>query len=99
MHDWSRLSLTHHNKQDTYAMTHNLDVGYELQSSVLVSDINGSPIATPAKNLVTANGVHSSYQDTPAKQTHLNELTTRIEYLEQQGFDKPLIHIIDREAD
>lgn len=99
MHDWSRLSLTHHNKQDTYAMTHNLDVGYELQSSVLVSDINGSPIATPAQNLVTANGVHSSYQDTPAKQTHLNELTTRIEYLEQQGFDKPLIHIIDREAD
>src|SRR5699024_12748647 len=45
-----RSSLTHHNKQDTYAMTHNLDVGYELQSSVLVSDINGTPIATDRKS-------------------------------------------------
>ncbi len=99
MHDWSRLSLTQSNKKDTYAMTHNLDVGYELQSSVLVSDINGNPIATPAQNLITANGVHSSYQSDPQKQSHLNELTTRIEYLQQQGFDKPLVHIIDREGD
>ena len=99
MHDWSRIALTHSNKTDTYAMSHKTDVGYELQSSILVSDINGSPIATPAQNLITANSVHSSYQKTPTKQTHLNELTDRIEYLDQQGFDKPLVHIIDREAD
>ena len=75
-------------------MSHKTDVGYELQSSILVSDINGSPIATPAQNLITANSVHSSYQKTPTKQTHLNELADRIEYLDQQGVDKPLVHII-----
>jgi hypothetical protein len=30
MHDWSRLALTHSNKTDTYAMSYETDVGYEL---------------------------------------------------------------------
>lgn len=31
--------------------------------------------------------------------SHLDEVTTCIHYLEQQAFAKPLVHIIDREAD
>jgi len=32
-------------------------------------------------------------------QTHLDELTGRMGWLEDQGFALPLVHIIDREAD
>ena len=35
VHDWSPLSYKHANKPDTYAMTHQHDVGYDLQSSLL----------------------------------------------------------------
>ena len=38
MHDWSRLQYKHANKADTYAITHATDVGYDLQSSLIVSD-------------------------------------------------------------
>lgn len=45
VHDWSRLSYKHSNKADTYTVTHATDIGYDLQSSLIVSDQNGSPIA------------------------------------------------------
>ncbi|MEZ5534334.1 MAG: hypothetical protein R3F02_13070 [Thiolinea sp.] len=42
VHDWSRLNYRRHsNKSDRYPMTHETDVGYELQSSLLVSDTQG----------------------------------------------------------
>jgi hypothetical protein len=36
---------------------------------------------------------------TPDGQTHLDELSERMDWLEQQPFDKRLVHVIDREAD
>ena len=32
IHDWSKLSYKHHNKKDTYAVTHETDIGYDLQT-------------------------------------------------------------------
>ncbi|MBR0574562.1 MULTISPECIES: hypothetical protein [Pasteurellaceae] len=55
MHDWSRLALSHANKTDKLKMTHKHDVGYELQSSLLVSDSTGYPLPI-AQNLITADG-------------------------------------------
>jgi hypothetical protein len=34
-----------------------------------------------------------------SEQAHLDELSERIAWLEQQEFGKPLLHIVDREAD
>lgn len=102
MHDWSRLAIKHANKVDTYAITHKTDVGYDLQSSLLVSDKSGQPIAPVAQRLVCAQGSYASYnQDTEpaAIKNHLDELSDCIEHLQTQGFAKPLVHIIDREAD
>lgn len=99
-HDWSHINYSKHkSKQDTYAMTHKRDVGYELQSSLLISDKNGAPLAPIAQNLVTAEAVLSSYQSTPtALTTHLDELSERIRWIEQRPLDKKAVHIIDREA-
>lgn len=103
VHDWSRLAYKHLNKPDTYAITHATDVGYDLQTSLLVSDRDGAPLAPVAQRLVSADGSYSTYSarssPTLPVQRHLDEVTTCIEHLEQQHFGKPLVHIIDREGD
>ncbi len=102
VHDWSRLSYKHLNKTDTYAITHETDVGYDLQSSLIISDRTGLPLAPVAQRLVSADGSYATYGDTaspsPAK-NHLEEVSDCIQYLDGQGFPKPLVHLIDREGD
>ena len=45
VHDWSRINYaTPTGKLDRKQMTHGTDVGYELQSSLLVSDRDGTPL-------------------------------------------------------
>ncbi len=101
MHDWSRINfMHHHSKTDRLQMTHKGDIGYELQSSLLVSDRDGSPICTPAQNLAVQDGILSTRTDEViAHGKHMDELVDRAAWLERQGFAKPLVHIVDREAD
>jgi hypothetical protein len=103
IHDWSRLKyITHKSKQDTYKMTHAYDVGYSLQTSLVVSDIDGEPIAPVAQRIVNSEGSYATYYETDEPQeirNNLDELCKAIEHSEQQCFDKPLVHIVDREAD
>ena len=103
VHDWSRLSYKHLNKPDTYAITHKTDVGYDLQTSLIVSDMNGLPIAPVAQRLVSADGSYATYsknsQPTLPSKEHLDEVSDCIKHLEQQDFGKPLVHVIDREGD
>lgn len=103
VHDWSRLAYKHTNKSDTYAITHDGDIGYDLQTSLMVSDQSGLPLAPVAQRLVSANGSYASYypdSNTPQPvQSHLDEVSDTIRHLQQAGFAKPLVHIIDREGD
>ena len=103
VHDWSRLNYRKHgSKLDKYQITHETDVGYDLQSSLILSDQTGQPLAPVAQRLVTADGSYATYQGDTLSETvenHLDEVTYCISKLEQQGFAKPLVHIIDREAD
>ncbi len=50
---------------------------------------------------MTAEGVWQSRRAELIReeQSHLDELTERMAWLERQGFGHPLVHIIDREAD
>lgn len=102
VHDWSRINYGGHtSKKDRLQMTHATDIGYELQSSLLVNAQDGLPLSVAAQNLVSAEGV---WQSRKAKiqandQTHLDELSQRIDWIEQQHFSKRLVHIVDREAD
>lgn len=99
-HDWSHISYdAHQAKKDKY--TRHKHAGYELQSSLLISDNHGGPLSLVAMNLKDKKNNHSSYNKHPQLEsmTHLEELAERIHWLERQHFDKPLVHIIDREAD
>ena len=44
VHDWSKLRYRHRNKPDIYPRTHSDDLGYELQTSLILSDQTGNPI-------------------------------------------------------
>lgn len=102
VHDWSHLNYKHANKLDTYAITHDTDIGYDLQTSLIISDQTGQPLAPVAQRLVSSEGSYATYQasnPSPDVNAHLDEVTECINHLKKQGFSKPLVHIIDREGD
>ena len=98
--DWSAINLgKHQSKTDRQQRTHQDDVGYELQTSLLLNDQNGEPLAPIVQNVVTPEGVWSSYHDERIQlEPHLDELTSRMKWIQRQAFAKPVVHIIDREA-
>lgn len=99
-HDWSHLNYHRHESKRDRVHTHAKEVGYELQSSLLMSDRGGEPLGAVAQNLVTAQGIWSTYQEgCPAPVPHLDELSRRMQWLEAQGLGKTLVHVVDREAD
>lgn len=101
VHDWSTLNYaSHDNKTDKKPLHHSAQ-GYELQSSVVLSDETGLPLGVLAQNVTSSTGVWSSYQGDglQPEAEHLQELATRVQWLEQQAIAKPLVHIVDREGD
>jgi hypothetical protein len=101
MHDWSHLNYNAHTrKTDRVQLSHSRDCGYELQTALLVGDRAGQPLAPLCQNVVSTAGVHTTRAETVApRQTRLDELTGRMAYLAGLNLPKPLVHIIDREAD
>jgi Transposase DDE domain len=102
VHDWSGLNYSQHDSKKDKKVLHNrYEHGYELQSSIAVSDKNGMPLGVLVQNLVTADGVLSSYQGEGwhREPEHLQELATRVQWLEKQAINQPLVHIVDREGD
>lgn len=100
-HDWSGLNYkSHSSKKDRFGVHNTQELGYELQASLLLSDEQGGPLAPIAMNVVTGKRVLSTYrEDGSLDETHLEELSKRIDYIEGCGLKKPMIHIVDREGD
>ena len=102
VHDWSGLNYTpHESKRNRQVLHHRYEQGYELPSSIVLSDRHGIPLGVLAPNLTTGNGVWSSYQgdNLPPEPEHLQELSTRVKWLEQQLMAKRQVPIVDREGD
>lgn len=91
--DWSAINFgKHQSKKDRKPR-------YELQTSLLLNDQNGEPLAPIVQNVVKQEGVWSSYHDERIQlEPHLDELTSRMKWIQRQAFAKPVVHIIDREA-
>src|SRR5687767_12068041 len=88
LHDWSHLGYNGHqkSKNDIYN-TFKKCRGYDLQSSLLISDMHGGPLSPVAMNLKTKHDIFSSYnQKLSRKLTNLEELTQRIDWLEAKEF-------------
>ena len=102
VHDWSILNYNRHeSKADRKPLRRSNIHGYELQTSLVLNDNNGLPLGVLAQNLTTTDGVLSSYQadGVQPEVEHLQELATRVQWLEQQSSDKTMVHIVDREGD
>jgi hypothetical protein len=101
LHDWSQLNYNAHTrKTDRLQRSHGRDCGYELQTALLVGDRAGQPLAPLCQNVVSLAGVHTTRAATVLpRQARLDELTGRMDYLAGLNLPKPLVHIIDREAD
>lgn len=104
--DWSHIDYKNHSSKKQLKSEKRKDtcmkIGYDLQSTLALSDRSGEPIAPMVHNLKTADKVYSTYDDAiPLHLTHLEELSLRVKYInttfESKG--KKVVHIVDREAD
>ena len=101
VHDWSQLHFNDHDsKLDRIALSQATDLGYKLQSALLISDRTGDPLAPVYHGLQAADGVHSSSSgqiEPPLSQ--LDNLAPVMAFVEQLDWKRPAVHIIDAEAD
>jgi hypothetical protein len=99
MHDWSDLHYrTHTRKTDRIRM--GKDQGYQLQTSLLVSDRCGSPLVPLSLSLWAADGIHTTRcTEVEADHSHPDELTATIKDVEADQWRLPLVHLCDRESD
>lgn len=102
VHDWSQLMYPGHStKQDRVTLSsRGGPEGYELHTALVVSDRDGSPLAPVAMSLRAADGMHCSrsLRIRPAL-SPLDELAPTMNFAESQSLGRPLVHIIDAEAD
>lgn len=100
-HDWCQCNFARHNsKPDKAKLSHERDIGYELQASLLFDDASGHPLAPLGLNLYTQQSVYQCREVAPQpKQSHLDELVSRIQWQEQLGLGKSLVHVVYRDAD
>jgi len=106
-HDWSLINYRRHtSKRDCIETKRSnsqkkISKGYDLQSALAISDIDGKPITPLVHNLKTAKRVISTYDNNiDVNTTHLKELSNRIKYIKEElDIKKNIVHIIDREAD
>lgn len=102
VHDWSSLNYTkHEGKVDKKDLHNQYEQGYEVQSSIVLSDKNGMALGVMVQNMTTKGGVWSSYQgdNLQPEEEHLQELSRRVKWLEEQAIGKKQVHLVDREGD
>jgi hypothetical protein len=98
VHDWSKVSFDDA-KSDLVQLTHDTDIGYELTTALLVSPDDGAPLAPMEMHLRTADGMLSTRSPAPRVQGHLEQVLPTMRASRTWGLDKPILHVIDREAD
>jgi len=101
VHDWSLLHYNDHpSKTDRVELSNSQDLGYELLTSLAVSDRTGAPLAPVCQQLRAQAGVYStrSARLLPDR-SQLDMLAPVLTHIEGLGLGKRLVHLIDAEAD
>ena len=101
IHDFSGINFARHeSKADRISLYRKSDLGYFLQSALLVSDRTGDPVAPLYIGLEAADGIHSSRRETPLpRRRQIDELNRTFGSVESLGLAQPCVHIVDRQAD
>ena len=101
IHDWSKIACgSHRSKKDLGQLTHEYDVGYELYSCLLADGQNGLPLAPMEFRLETGTEIHHTQSsDLVEEQWHTDQVANVMKSAQSWGINKPIIHVIDQEAD
>ena len=97
--DWTDLHYpSHSSKPDRIKLGR--DFGYKLHTSLLLSDRSGLPLAPVSLSLFNTQGVLTTRSaKSVADIAQLDDLINVMQYLDNQQWGKPAVHIIDREGD
>lgn len=96
--DWCKLTFEHA-KEDQAQLTHKTDVGYELTTALLVNGANGAPLAPMEMLLKTRDKLLSTGPRVKIEVSHLEQVEPILKSAKQWGLQKPILSVIDREAD
>lgn len=105
MSDWSHIDYKHHRSKKELVSKNKKasckQIGYDLQTTLAVSDVTGEPIAPIVHNLKTDKQVYSNYDyNIPIESSHLEELGSRVKAIKGTlQTNKKIVHIVDRESD
>ncbi len=101
VHDWCMFSFrTHTAKKDLFQRTHAQDLGYDLGSCLIVDANSGRPLGPMELRLRTADGVLTTRPGEVLEPVaHIDELLGTMNDSRRWNLGKPLVHIVDREAD
>jgi hypothetical protein len=101
IHDWSMFCFhTHTSKTDCYQRSQAKDLGYDLGTALVVDAADGRPLGPMEFRVRTANGILTTRPgiiDTPS--SHVDELAGVMDDSSRWNLGRPLVHIVDREAD
>lgn len=101
VHDWCMFAFrTHTAKRDLFQRTHDKDLGYDLGTCLVVDAGSGQPLGPMEFRLQTADGMLTTRPHTRLEPVaHVDELLGTMDDSRRWHLGKPLVHIIDREAD
>lgn len=99
-HDWSKLSFPGHGSRcDMAELSSESDIGYEATVSMAISADDGAPMAPVELHLKTGNGILSTRGSEVSDLIHLDQILPTMQASLGWNLGKPIVHIIDREAD
>jgi len=99
-HDWCKLSFPGHEfREDLAELSRETDIGYELTTSLAISADDGTPLAPCEMHMKTKNVFLSTRDVAPQAVHHLEQILPTMEASHLWQLGKPILHVIDREAD
>jgi hypothetical protein len=101
LHDWCVYNFNKHtSKTDRLQRTHQYDVGYDVGTALIVDAQNGQPLGPMELRCRTGNGALSTRPGNASyPSAHVDEVMGVMADASRWQLSKPLVHIIDREAD
>lgn len=98
--DWCGLHFSSHpTRDDRVLLAQSRDLGYDVLTALAISD-RGAPIAPVCVELRATDGLHTTRQKSVAQPDSKRDgLTPVIAHVAGLGLPKPVVFVIDREAD
>jgi hypothetical protein len=101
IHDLSHLDYSEHErKKDRKLLSNKTELGYLLQSALIVEAVAGKPLAPGFQSLTASDGQHSTHSEQALPSESMTDaVTTAMETVESLKLGKKLVHMTDREGD